>query len=123
MDSKTEPRPAFFSPETRDLFIQLKRTKTFWDGKVFPGVPGIQGVIAEMLSDLGLQRPGRGPHTFRHYLATKLFYEGEMRIEDISVLLGTTVEIIVKNYLHPTPDMLKRRVFKAMQWHDPWDEI
>jgi integrase len=90
---------------------------------MFPDTEQIKKVVAEMLEDLSLRRPGRGPHTFRHYVATKLFYEGNMRIEDISVLLGTTVEIIVKNYLHPTPDMLKRRVFKAMQWDDPWDEI
>jgi len=123
MDSKTEPRPAFFSPITRDLLIAYKKTKTFWEGKVLPSKPAIQLIVENMLRDLNIYKPGRGPHTFRHWTATKLFYDGNMRIEDLSMLMGTSVEIIVKRYLHPTPSMLKKRVFGAMSWDDPWEEI
>ena len=71
-----------------------------------------------MLEDMGLKngKDGRGPRTFRHYVATHLFYVGNMRIEDIAVLLGDKVDTIINNYLHPTPLMLRERVAKAMKW-------
>ena len=71
-----------------------------------------------MLDELEINRLGRGPHTFRHFVATKLFYDGGMRIEDVATLMGTTAENITKNYLHPTPLMLRERVFDAMKWEE-----
>lgn len=119
MDSKTEPRPAFFSPTTQEMFQQWKTESAFnWSGRIFPTPERIQQVINKMLDDLELNAPGRGPHTFRHFMATRLFYDGKMRIEDISFLMGTTVDVIIKTYLHPTPLMLRERVYKAMKWED-----
>jgi len=37
-----------------------------------------------------------------------------VRIEDIAFLLGDTVETIRERYLHPTPEMLKGRVFRHL---------
>jgi integrase len=90
------------------------------EGEIFPDAPRITQMIMEMLEDLGLKKPrdGRGPHTFRHYLATRLFYVGNMRIEDIAFLLGDTTETIVNNYLDPTPLMLRERVSRAMRWEE-----
>lgn len=121
MDSKTEPRAAFFSPTTQQMIEnQLKSRLLPTTGPMFPSVDNIKGSIKEMLIDLGLkkqgEKDGRGAHTFRHFVATRLFYVGSMRIEDIAFLLGDEVDTIVKNYLHPTPLMLRERVAKAMRW-------
>ena len=118
MDSKTEPRPAFFSTETQALIEVWKNSMVFaWTGSIFPTAERIQQIVNQMLDGLDINAPGRGPHTFRHFVATRLFYNG-MRIEGISFLMGTTVEIIVKTYLHPTPLMLRQRVYKAMKWEE-----
>ena len=117
-ESKTEPRAGFFSPDTALIFAHYRKFPGAWKGNIFPKAPTIQGVVTKMLQALGLKSPrdGRGPHTFRHWCATKLFYDGDMRIEDIAILLGDKPETIVKCYLHPTPRMLQRRVVKAMGW-------
>ena len=77
-DSKTEPRPAIFGPETQDMLSQLRESKTFWEGTLFPSKLRIRQVVVEMLEDLGLKqsKDGRGPHTFRHFVASHLFYNG-----------------------------------------------
>jgi integrase len=122
MESKSEPRAAFFSPTTQVMIENLKhaRRRRNWRGRIFPDAPRITQVVMEMLEDLGLKKPrdGRGPHTFRHYLATRLFYGGNMRIEDIAFLLEDTTDTIVNNYLHPTPRMLRERVSRAMEWEE-----
>ena len=89
-----------------------------WTGPLFPSTARIRQVVNEMLKDLGLKNgaDGRGPHTFRHYTASYLFYAGNMRIEDIAFLMGDTVDMIRTRYLHPTPMMLRERVAKAMGW-------
>lgn len=118
MDSKTEPRPAFFSSTTQEMLKWWKGGMVFaWTGSIFPTAERIQQIVNQMLDALEINAPGRGPHTFRHFVATRLFYNG-MRIEDISFLMGTTVEVIVKTYLHPTPLMLRQRVYKAMKWEE-----
>jgi len=116
-DSKTVPRPVFFSPETRDLIIKLKESRLFIQN-VFPDVNRVKKLITDMLKDLGLKNgsDGRGPHTFRHFRATQLFYDGNMRLQDIAFLLGDTEDTIKLKYLHPTPLMLRNRVAKAMRW-------
>lgn len=118
MSSKTQPRAAFFSPSTQIMFKSFQQTTKKWEGRLFPGEERIKQAIAEMLANLGLKSEddGRGPHTFRHFLATKLFYVGKMRVEDIAFLLGDKVETIVGTYLHPTPMMLRERVSEAMGW-------
>ena len=119
-DSKTEPRPSFFGPETKEMFENYKGQHLIWGGPLFPEVEAIKYVITDMLQELGLKngKDGRGPHTFRHYCASYLFYCGGMRIEDIAFLLGDKVETIVNRYLHPTPLMLRERVAKAMKWEE-----
>jgi len=119
-ESKSMPRCAFFSPTTSDLLRVHKKSIEFIvteDMTLFKKNE-IDRVIKTMLLDLGLKKPkdGRGAHTFRHYCATRLFYVGEMRIEDIAFLLGDEVNTIVGYYLHPTVSMLKRKVWSAMGW-------
>ena len=120
-DSKTEPRPAFFSPTTKEMLRNLQTAPMFWEKEtLFPTTNNIKYQIQRMLVDLGLKKDdkdGRGPHTFRHYIASHLFYSGEMRIEDLAFLLGDTVETVVQIYIHPTALILKDRVYKAMAWN------
>uniref|UniRef100_A0A6M3L4H1 Putative site-specific tyrosine recombinase n=1 Tax=viral metagenome TaxID=1070528 RepID=A0A6M3L4H1_9ZZZZ len=117
-DSKTEPRPAFFSPETGDLLRGLQASNLFNEDNVFPDVKAIKGIITKMLTDLGLkgEKDGRGGHTFRHFTASYLFYSGDLRLQDIAFLLGDAPETIAKIYLHPTPLMLRERVVKGWGW-------
>lgn len=122
VQGKTEPRPVFFSLETFELLgLVLRREKESLfptDRPIFPEVSKIKAAITQMLQDLGMKngKDGRGPHTFRHYTATYLYYEGNMRIEDLAFLLGDKVETIRERYLHPTPQMLRKRVAAAMGW-------
>jgi len=122
IQGKTEPRPVFFSEKTRELLKQIsgRLSDTLFNhhNRLFPDVSRIKATITQMLKDLGLKngKDGRGPHTFRHYTATYLFYEGNMRIEDLAFLLGDKVETIRERYLHPTPQMLRKRVAAAMGW-------
>jgi len=120
-DSKTEPRPAFFSKDTARILLIYKERAMLdmgWQDRIFPSTKQVQKIINDMLIDLGLKNgaDGRGPHTFRHYVATWLHYEGGMSIMDIAFLLGDTPKTIEDNYIHPTPNMLQRRVDAAMGW-------
>jgi len=126
IQGKTEPRPVVFSRKTAVLLAELlanaeyKKTHCVINNKtscLFPNVDKIKSEITRMLQDLGLKngKDGRGPHTFRHYTATYLFYTGNMRIEDIAFLLGDKVETIRERYLHPTPKMIRDRVYKAWE--------
>ena len=49
-----------------------------------------------MLKALGLKNgaDGRGPHVFRHYFASYLFFVGGMRIEEVATLIGDTVDTV-----------------------------
>lgn len=116
IQGKTEPRPVFFSNVTKELLRSVIENTEGED--IFPNVIRVKTVINDMLVELELKNgaDGRGAHTFRHFCATKLFYDGHMRIEDIAYLLGDTVETIRERYLHPTPMMLRKRVSKAMGW-------
>ena len=116
-ESKTEPRPAFFSPTTKEMLETLSQTIE-WTGRIFPSTDRIKQMINEMLVELNLKngKDGRGCHTYRHWIATKLFYDAEMRLEDIAMLLGDQVDTIREHYLHPTPKMLQKKVVKAMGW-------
>jgi len=118
IQGKTEPRPVFFSLGTAALLSVALLQNLFPDVPIFPDAKKIKTVVTRMLEDLGLkkEKDGRGPHTFRHYTATYLFYEGNMRIEDLAFLLGDKVDTIVNHYLHPTPAMLRKRVATAMGW-------
>jgi integrase len=117
IQGKTEPRPVIFSDETAALLKQYLCGTLPWGKamKIFPEVSKIKAAITRMLEDLGLKNgsDGRGPHTFRHYACTWLFYVGNMRIEDLAFLLGDKVETIRERYLHPTPAMIRDRVQAA----------
>jgi integrase/recombinase XerD len=118
-DSKTEPRPAFFSPHSKRLMEQLKeRLCGQWDGYLFPKVDRIKFIVCNMLLDLGLKNgtDGRGPHTFRHYFASNLFFIGDMRIEDVALLMGDTADTVRNVYLHCPVEVLKEKTRKAMGW-------
>ena len=121
--SKTQPRPAFFSEKTKILFNQIKQTSLFeyYDSNpIFPSTSRVKDIVNSILKKLDLKngQDGRGAHTFRHWTATYLYYLGGMDLTDIATLLGDRPETIRDTYLHPTPEMLKKRVVKAMGWTD-----
>jgi len=118
--TKTDPRTVFFSPYTAELLRSYRLQHINWTGRIFPHTSVIRKMITDMLQDLGLKEKddGRGPHTFRHYAATWLYYEGGMKITELATLMGATVKTIQDVYLHPTPTMLRKRVDKAWGWED-----
>ena len=118
-DSKTEPRPAFFSRETYELMCGVKaRMGSTWVGKLFPNVDRIKKIVTDMLEDLGLKngKDGRGPHVFRHYFASYLFFCGNLRIEEVATLMGDTVDTVRAVYLHCPVDVLKLKTRRGMGW-------
>lgn len=118
--SKTVPRPVFFSQES-GIFMKRYFKARFPDPaaatgeKIFPGKNQIYKIVTDMLWDLGLKQPkdGRGPHTFRHYVATYLHYVKNMKLTSVAALLGDTPETISSRYLHPTAEMLQSEVERA----------
>lgn len=119
-DSKTEPRPAFFSRETHDLMLLYRDeigAQRFL-GRLFPAVDRIKEIVTVMLNNLGLKngKDGRGPHVFRHYFASYLFFVGDMRIEEVATLMGDTVDTVRNVYLHCPVDVLKNKTRCAMGW-------
>jgi len=121
IQGKTEPRPVIFSDTTAEMLKRIIGGSLPWgkSATIFPDVAKVKAVITRMLEDLELKSgsDGRGPHTLRHFAATWLFYVGNMRIEDLSFLLGDKVETIRERYLHPTPAMIRDRV------HAAWKKI
>jgi len=116
--SKTRIRYVFFSEETNTLIMNHISTGLFQEDYSLFGISSgrIQKVVKSMLIDLKIDLDGRGCHTFRNWAATYLFYTGNMRIEDVAMLLGDGVEVILSNYLHPTQEMLREKVSKAWGW-------
>ncbi len=86
--------------------------------EIFPGKNRIYKIIIEMLEDLGLKQPGdgRGPHTFRHFVATNLHHVQGMRLTSVASLLGDTPDTISSRYLHPTAEMLQAEISQASGW-------
>ncbi|MCP4116453.1 MAG: site-specific integrase [Desulfobacteraceae bacterium] len=121
--SKTIPRPVFFSQETGIYLARFLDTK-FPDPaqdsfkKVFPCSNQIWKIINGMLVSLGMKtkNDGRGPHTFRHFVATDLHFVRGMDLTDVAFLLGDTPETISSRYLHPNAEMLQNRMKKASGW-------
>lgn len=118
--SKTMPRPVFFSPQTKEMLERLKNLSDEWQGNIFPSADRIKQVVNEMFEDLKLKdgKDGRGCHCFRHYIASYLYYVGDVNEQDIAVLLGDDIMTIRECYLHPEsfPEELKKRISKAMKW-------
>jgi len=118
--SKTIPRPVFFSQES-GIFMKRYFENRFPDPlqsaqeNIFPGKNQIYKIIVSMFDELGLKSHGdcRGPHTFRHYVATYLHYVKNMKLTSVAALLGDTPETISSNYLHPTAEMLQSEVERA----------
>jgi len=119
--TKTQPRPVFFSKVTGKL-VGKHLDNTLETAGLFPTTSQIRRVVCEMLNDLGLksQGDGRGPHTFRHYIATHMVYVWDMMLEDVARILGDKPETIRNEYLHPTASMLKRRIDKATEGRGAW---
>ena len=121
---KTEPRPVIISEETVDMLRKILSKKLPYHGadSLFPDTSKIKNAVNRMFLDLGLKTTGdgRGPHTFRHYAATYLYYTGGMDIETLAFLLGDKVDTIRERYLHPTPDMIRKKVLMA--W-GKWEEV
>ncbi len=121
--SKTTARTVFISEETA-IHIENYFKSKFPDPvesaltKIFPGKNQIYKIITAMLKDLGLKTSvdGRGPHTFRHYVATDLYFVKNMPLTDVAFIMGDTPPTIEKNYLHPTTAMLHNRMKKASGW-------
>ena len=121
--SKTTPRPVFFTPETA-IYLNKHLEASFPNlekdsfKKIFPGKNMIYKVIDSMLKDLGLKTKGdgRGPHTFRHYVATNLRYNFRMDLDHVARLLGDTQKTISSRYLHPTAEMLHNLMNRASGW-------
>jgi len=118
--SKTVARTVKISPETAiylDRFLRKKFPVPPLDTTitVFPGKNRVYKLVTAMLDDLGLksQKDGRGPHTFRHWLATHLYFEVGADITDIAYMLGDQRDTIQDHYLHPTPDMMANRLKRA----------
>lgn len=118
--SKTMPRPVFFSPQTKQMLEKLKEFNDPWEGNIFPSTSRIKQIVNEMLEDLKLKdgKDGRGCHCFRHYIASYLYYVGNMNEQDIGTLLGDDAQTIRECYLHPEsfPGELRKRISKAMRW-------
>jgi len=122
--SKTIPRPVFFSQETGIYlarFLDAKFPDPLADSfkRIFPSSNQIWRIINDMLADLDMKHTGdgRGPHTFRHYVATDLHFVRGMDLTDVAFLLGDTPETISSRYLHPNAEMLQSRMKKASGWN------
>lgn len=121
--SKTTPRPVFFTSDTA-IYLEKHLKESFPNPeidkfkKIFPGKNMIYKIIVGMLKDLNLKTKGdgRGPHTFRHYVATNLRYNYKMDLDHVARLLGDTTETISARYLHPTGEMLHSLINKASGW-------
>ena len=121
--TKTTPRPVFFTPETA-IYLKKHLEAFFPDPekdsfkKIFPGKNMIYKIINSMLKNLGLKTKGdgRGPHTFRHYVATNLRYNFRMDLDHVARLLGDTQKTISSRYLHPTAEMLHNLINRASGW-------
>lgn len=121
--SKTAMRFAFFSPRTGNLIAQWKEvTKDAGseDLAFFP-VQTIQNAVNFALKKLGMkngERDGRGPHTFRHYAASRMYFKARLPIPVIEQILGDKWETIKNNYLHLDPFVGRQIVYERMGWED-----
>lgn len=83
---------------------------------IFPRSNQIYKIVIEMLEDLNLKRKddGRGPHTFRHYVATYMRYILRLDLDYVSKILGDSNDMVTTRYIHPTPEMLNNLVGRAL---------
>jgi len=119
--TKTQPRPVFFSPDTSKI-VEKYLMKTPETAGLFPTTSQIRRVVCDMLYALNLKKNGdkRGPHTFRHYIATHMVYVWDMCLDDVARILGDKPEQLRNEYLHPTVEMLKRRIDKSTGGISSW---
>jgi len=119
--TKTQPRPVFFSPDTGKL-VEKYMNNTPETAGLFPTTSQIRRIVCEMLDALNLKKQGdgRGPHTFRHYIATHMVYVWDMSLEDVARILGDKPETIRAEYLHPSAAMLRRRIDQATAGMESW---
>ena len=119
--SKTVPRSVKINAET--TFYIKRHLKRIFAGchadpaaNIFPKSNQIYKIIIEMLKSLELKEKGdgRGPHTFRHYVATYMRYVLRLDLDYVSKVLGDTSEMVTTRYIHPTPEMLHNLVGRAL---------
>lgn len=120
-NSKTMMRWIIPSPKTMERLSAMRILLNKTD-RLFPiSEKQVYRIISDMLRDMGLKNgdDGRAPHVFRHWCATHMVFALGMRVEDVAMLLGDTPQTIRETYLHPTPSMLRKRVFAATGWQTP----
>lgn len=115
--SKTTPRLVFISQDTGlyiEKYFKEKNINPTSNNTLFPSANQIWRIVIDMLTDLKLKSKGdgRGPHTFRHYVATQLYFSKGMDLTEVAFLLGDKPETISNNYLHPDSTMLRTRMQK-----------
>ena len=119
--SKTIPRSVSLNAET--LIYMKRHIEKAFPGHdpnspafIFPQSNQIYKIIIEMLQDLKLKKKddGRGPHTFRHYVATYMRYILRLDLDYVSKILGDSNDMVTTRYIHPTPEMLNNLVGRAL---------
>jgi integrase len=118
--SKTQPRWVPMSPETGGKVKKwIESSSLLPDSKPFN--QRRLTYVNVMLSDLGLKKAGRGPHTFRHYAAT-MWYEKGLRIELIAHLMGDQVGTVQRCYLHPSKVHTGNNMAEILGWNSDSDD-
>jgi integrase len=113
--SKTQPRAGFFSEHTEQFLRKMEMAMGLWfSDTIFLPADTSKRIVIDMLKDLKIHKPGRGPHTFRHWVANHLYFDKGMDLLDVAFLLGDSPEVIRKTYLHPTPAQMQKRLKGAM---------
>lgn len=59
--------------------------------------------INQLATDIGIYDSGRSTHQLRHYRATQ-YYKDNMPLDLISTIMGVSVPVLKKTYLHLTDD-------------------
>jgi integrase len=122
--SKTTVRTVRFGPDTAEALKAHMQEMGLTlvshpEDKLFPiDIVTIKQMVKTMLQNLGIKKgaDGKACHIFRHWVATNLYYNGKMALEDVAKLLGDNPKTIFSTYLHPTSEMMGQRVDKAMGW-------
>ena len=110
--SKTRPRKLYVSHETAQLFRayfqEMKLSDP--DEDVFPGKQKniiLSYPISRALREMEVKSPGKLCHSFRHYFATKAILVSKKTPQVVAHLMGITVNVLMKTYIHRVEDVLE----------------
>ena len=122
-DSKTDPRFVFITSFTLGLlqaFLKLSSRQEMLEETdeptlLFHGLsqPALQKRITRFLGQIGMKNgaDGRGPHTFRHYHASYLYFVGKMPLDKIAIMLGDKPDVVFSTYIHLSdPEWMQNEV-------------